>query len=242
MANAGAQEEKGMDVLSRIIGVFASPKETFKDLNKRPTWLVPFIILAAAAIVMQYLLHDIGIQDQMARMEASGHLTAEQLQTQQDRMTGPMAYIGLVFAPIAMLVVYAIQAGLLLFTGNVAAGGSSTFKKMLSLATWSSLVGVIGIALSTALILSRGTSVGATISPAAFLTTPTAETPPTALFRLLSKFDPITIWQMALWVVGVSVMYQFTTKKSAILVGSLWAAWIILSVALGGVFSKMFGM
>jgi hypothetical protein len=241
MANAGSQEEKGMDVLSRIIGVFASPKETFKDLDRRPTWLVPFIIVVIMATVMQLLLHDIGIQDQMARMEASGRLTAEQLETQQGRMAGPTGYIGLVFAPIVMLVVYSVLAGLLLFSGNTIAGGSSTFKKMFSLVTWSSLVGLASMAASTALVISKGTSIGATISPAAFLTAPTAEAPPTVLFRLLSKIDPFTIWQLGLWVVGISVMYKFTVKKSLIVVGSLWAVWIVLSVALGGVFSK-FGM
>jgi len=230
-----------MDVLSRIIGVFASPKETFTDVDRRPTWLVPFIIVAVAAIIMQVLLHDIGIQDQMARMEASGRLTAEQLETQQARMSGTAGYIGLVFAPIGMLVVYAVLAGLLLFSGNTAAGGSSTFKKMFALVNWSSLIGLVSMAVTAAVILSKGTTIGATISPAAFLQAPTAGTPPTVLFRLLSKLDPFTIWQLGLWVVGISVMYKFTVKKSMIVVGSLWAVWIVISVALGGVLSK-FGM
>jgi hypothetical protein len=103
MANTDSQKEKGMDVLSRIVGVFASPKETFTDLDRRPTWLLPFIILVVAAIAMQLLIHDISIQDNLARIEASGRLTQEQLEARQAQLSGPASYIGLVFSPIAIL-------------------------------------------------------------------------------------------------------------------------------------------
>ncbi|HEX9934061.1 MAG TPA: Yip1 family protein [bacterium] len=239
MADTDSQKEKGMDVLSRIVGVFASPKETFTDLDRRPTWLLPFIILVVAVIAMQLLIHDISIQDNLARIEASGRLTQEQLDARQAQLSGPASYIGLVFSPIGILFVWCVMAGLLLFGGNTILGGSSTFKKMLALVSWSSLIGIISMVINIILILSEGTSQGVTISPAYFLpAAPLGEAPP-VLYRFLSKFDPFTIWQMVLWTIGVSVMYKFTVKKSALFVGTLWVLWILLSVALGGLFYKI---
>jgi hypothetical protein len=110
---------------------------------------------------------------------------------------------------------------------------------MLALVSWSSLIGIISMVINIVLILSKGTSQGVTVSLAAFLpAAPLGEAPP-ILNRFLSKFDPFTIWQMVLWTIGVSVMYKFTMKKSALFVGTLWVLWILLSVALGGLFYKI---
>ena len=232
--------EKEMGVLSRIIGVFSSPRETFVSLDRRPTWLVPFIILVIAVVVMQVTLRGVQAQEMVARLEARG-MPQEQIEAIQARMQGPASYIGLVVAPIFMLIVWAVIAGLLWFGGNTIMGGTSTFKKMFSLVAWSGLIGFLGIAVKTFLILSKGTTVGVTTSLAAFLPSPELGAAPGILYRLLSKFDLFTIWEMVLWTIGISVMYKFTMKKSACLVGTLWILWIVVSVALGGVFAR-FGM
>jgi hypothetical protein len=241
MSNSGTEKEMG--VFSRILGVFTAPGETFASLDKKPTWLVPFIIMIAAVTVMQVLTSDIAIRDRTqtvtARMEARG-ATPDQIENAQNSMQKG-AKFGYVSAPIVILVMWLVMAGVLLFGGNIIMGGSSSFKKMLSLVSWSSLIGIVAMLVMTPLILSKQTTVGVTTSLAAFLTPPTPEAPPTALYRLLSKFDVFTVWQMILWTIGISVFYKFSVKKSALLIGGIWILWIVISVALGGLFSN-FGM
>jgi hypothetical protein len=232
--------EKEMGAVARIIGIFSSPKETFQSIDRKPTWLVPFIITIIFVTVYQFVTMDIGMADRMAMMEARG-TPAEQMQMAEQQMAGPMKYIGFAIAPIATLAFWAILAGILLFGGNTIMGGDSKFKKMFALVSWSSLVGIVGGLLKMFLILQKGTTHGITTSLAILVPTPPiGETPP-ILYRILTKFDLFTIWNLVLWVIGLSVIYKFTTKKSATLVITLQVIWIIISVALGGLFAN-FGM
>lgn len=230
---------KEMGVFGRIVGIFSSPKETFESIDRKPTWLVPFIIVTLFAILSQLIVLDIGIADRMEIMRAQ-EMSAQQLEAAEAQMAGPMRYIGPIVSPIFILLIWAIFAGILLFGGNTVMGGESKFKKMFSMVAWTSLIGVVGGALKTLLILSKGTSVGVVTSLAILLPTP-APGQTTTLWRLLERFDVFSIWNLVLWVIGISVIYKFSIKKSATFIIILWAIYIILAVILGGVFGSMFG-
>ena len=238
--SAEAVSTKEMGVFSRIIGIFASPKETFESLDRKPTWLVPFIIVTVLAIALQLLVIDIAMKDQVAKYEARG-VPQEQLDIMQQHMTGPAKYIQLAVIPVATLAVWAILGGILLMGTNTIMGGNATFKKIYSLLAWQSLIGMAGGVLKTILILSKGTSIGVTTSLAILLPTPPLDKTAPVLYRLLSKLDVFTIWGLVLWVIGLSVMGKISTNKSATFVISLWVLWIAVSVALGGVLGPMFG-
>ena len=42
--------------LARMTGVIASPKATFTDIARRPTWAAPFVTLCLLAVVVSGLL------------------------------------------------------------------------------------------------------------------------------------------------------------------------------------------
>jgi hypothetical protein len=232
-----AKKETGF--FEKLAGIFISPRETFEALDRKPTWLVPFIIVAAAVLVMTVLTRDIGMQDMLARFEASD-MPQEQIDRIVEQSQGPGRYIQMAVVPVFMVVAWCFFAGVLLFTGNTILGGKSTFKKLLSMVSWSSLIGLLSAAIHTALIITKGTSQGVTTSLALLLADPEPGAKPSFLFRLLSKFDFFTIWEMVLWAIGTSVLYRFSMKKSAGMVAVLWVLWVIISVSLGGLFQ--FGM
>jgi hypothetical protein len=120
-------------------------------------------------------------------------------------------------------------------------GGETKFKKVFSVMAWSSLVGMVGQILKTFLILSKGTSRGVVTSLAILMPTPELGEKTPILYRFLSRFDLFTIWELIIWIIGLAVIYRFETKKSAMLVLSLWAIWVLISVALGGLLGGMFG-
>ncbi len=232
-------EGKEMGVIGRIVGIFSSPKETFESIDRKPTWLIPFIISIVVTVVLQFLILDIGIADRMEMMRAQ-EMSAQQLEAAEAQMAGPMRYIGIIAIPIVVLIIWAILAGILLFGGNTIMGGESKFKKMLSMVAWTSLIGVVGGTLKTLLILSKGTAHGVVTSLAILLPTP-APGQATTLYRLLDRFDVFSIWNLVLWIIGISVIYKFKIKKSATFIIILWAVYIVLAVLLGGVFGSMFG-
>jgi hypothetical protein len=238
--NTETDSIKETGALSKVVGIFTSPRETFKSIDQKPTWLVPFLIVVILSVVMQFLVMDIGMKDQIARMEAR-NTPAAQIEAMQSRMEGPWKYIGVAFVPVAILAVWAVLAGILLFGGNTMMGGETKFKKVFSVMAWSSLVGMVGQILKTFLILSKGTSRGVVTSLAILLPTPELGEKTPILYRFLSRFDLFTIWELIIWIIGLAVIYRFETKKSAMLVLSLWVIWVLISVALGGLLGGMFG-
>jgi len=129
------------------------------------------------------------------------------------------------------------MSGIFLFAGNTILGGSSRFWTLFSMIGWSSMVGMLGGLLNTVLVLMKKTAHGVTTSLAMLLPTPNVGEKPSALYRLLSQFDLFMIWQVALWIIGLSVLYKITKGKAAAVVLTLWGLWIVLAVVLGGLFS-----
>ena len=231
---------KEMGAMSRIVGVFTSPRETFESIDRKPTWLVPFLIIVILSMVMQFMVLDIGIKDRLAGMEAQD-IPAERYEAAKAQMEGPMRFIGIAMVPIGVLVVWAIVAGIYLFAGNTIMGGESKFKKVFSIVAWSSFIGLVGGILKIFLIMSKGTTRGVDTSLSILMPLPELGQSPSYLYRFLQRFDLFTIWNLVLWVIGFAVIFRFNTKKSATLVLSVWAVYIVLVVVLGGALSSVFG-
>ncbi len=233
-------EEKKMGAFAKLVGVLTSPTETFKSINTRPTWLVPFIVFTIGILAIQYFVMDYAFADQIKIMEARG-MDPQQIELASQHMQGAARYVQFVLIPIATLIVWLIIAGVLLFTGNVIMGGEAKFKNVMAVVAWSAPVTLVGGMLKASLIVVKETTIGVTTSLAAIMPTPAIGKAPSILYRFLSKFDIFTIWQIVLWSIGLAVVYNFTIKKSGTLVGVVWGVWIVISVALSGLFQGMVG-
>ena len=234
---------KEMGALSRIVGVFTSPRETFESIDRKPTWLVPFLFLAILAIILSILVMDIVGEHQMKVLEAR-ELPAAQMEAARARMEGPLRYVNLLFIPVMYLLVWVIISFVFWFSGNTILGGDIKFKKVFSVIAWSGLVSDwqgIGSVLKTLLIKMKGSVQGVQTSLAMILPTPEIGKPSTVMYRLLSRFDIFMIWQLVLWIIAFSVIYRFSIKKSTTLVLSVWIIWILIAVGLGG-FLSTFGV
>ena len=237
--NEESSTVKEMSVWNKIIGIFTSPREALESINQKPTWLIPFIIGLIFFFIFQYATMDIQMDYQIAKLEAKD-LPAEQLAVTQNQMQGPVKYLGFIFGPIAMLIIWAAYAGCFLLFGNWMIGGDSNFKKMFSIVSWTSLVGIISLILMTFLIVSKGTMHGIALDLSLLLPTPAIGAQPGLLYLILSKIDFIVIWQVILWTIGLSVTYNTTTKKAAAPILTLWGLWIVISIAFTSVFGNMF--
>jgi hypothetical protein len=236
-AESGAVKE--LSVWDKIIGIFTSPREALVSINQNPTWLIPFIIGLVFFFIFQYATVDYQMDYQIAKLEAK-ELPAEQFAAAQSQMQGPVKYLGFIFGPIVMLIIWAAYAGCFLLFGNWMIGGESNFKKMFSMVSWTSLVGIISLILMTFLITSKGTMHGVALDLSLLLPTPAIGAQPGLLYLFLSKIDFIVIWQVILWIIGLSVIYNTTTKKAAVPILTLWGLWIVISITFTSVFGNMF--
>ena len=233
------EEVQEMGAVARIFGIYFSPRKTFEYLRTKPKWLLPFIIICLVALLSNYLAKDIAIQEQKERVQMSERLTEEQKDQYLERIeasaSGWQSYIQLLATPVVIFIILAMVAGIFLFFGNMLFGGQASFRQMLSLNTHAGLVAVPGAIVKVPIMLAQGTTKVQT-SLAVLLS---ADAEGTVLYRLLSKFCIFTIWEVILLIIGVSVIYRFSNGKSSTMVLILWAVWIIVSVALGGVFRSL---
>ena len=231
----------GMSTMQKIIGIYTAPRQTFEAIDQNPTWFLPFIIGIVFFLIFQFLTVDMQMDYRLELMEARGDIPQEQMELAKSQMQGPVKYIGYIAGPIVWLIMILIIAALFYVAGNLMIGGDSSFKKVFAIVAWTGLIGVVSLIIMTLLILSKGTMHGVALDLSILLDTPAVGEEKSILFRLLSKFDIFVIWQIVLYIIGMSVTYKSTVQKAAVPILSLWALWIIISVAFGGFFEK-FGM
>lgn len=233
------QEEKTLGGASKIINLFFEPKKVFESLKIKPTWLVPFIIVAILGIGSFYFTYPLMMKQQVEKIRENEKIPDEQKQKIIEKMTEqnhPPLW-QLPFAPVGVIVVFAIVSAVLFFVFNVLLGGDSTFRRVFSVFCYSSLIGIPSMVVKFPLTMMKQ-DLNVQTSLALLLS---ADSKDTFLYRVLSGFDIFTLWQVILISIGMGVLYSYTTKKAFTVVFVLWVLLILgmsgLSSLLGGMFS-----
>jgi tryptophan-rich sensory protein len=223
-----------MTIGTKIIAVFTSPKKAFEIIAEKPDWLAPMIamviigILFAVTVVPKVVM-PAQIEQVTEQMRDRG-ATDEQIEQTVKIMTGPITTIfgvvgALLGTPITLLVISGILFGVCsLF------GGQAKFLQVFSAYTYAGLIaslgGIVkGILMWTQQSIHVGTSLALLLSE---------DLSKTFLYRLLGHFDLFTLWQLGALIIGLAVIYRWKATKAAGIVLSLWALWVLLASALGG--------
>src|SRR5271157_1577100 len=93
-----AEPRAAISPLGRVVGVLFSPKATFEDIVRKPTWLLPLVIMAvlgllAAVSLNQRMNWRDYVSQQIEKSSRASQLTPEQKQQQIEA--------GAKFAPIS---------------------------------------------------------------------------------------------------------------------------------------------
>lgn len=228
-----------MNAVQRITGIFTSPRETLESIDRKPTWLVPYLIVILLVIAQQLIIMDIAIEDRFTIMEAKG-TPQEQIDAGREQVNSPFKYISIPFIPIVTLALWAIFAGIFLGAGNLIIGGNTTFKKMFSVVSWTSVIAILSTPLLTFLILNKGTSLGVGFDLSILLpAVPLGESKP-FLHLLFARFDLFVIWQLVLWIIGLSVLYKTPVSKAATPIIILWVLYAAAAIAVTNLLSGLF--
>ncbi len=233
-------EEKPMGGAAKLFNLFFEPKRVFESLKIKPTWLVPFIIIALLGIGFFYTTYPYIMNQQVERIKDNDKIPEEQKQTIIDKMTEsshPPVW-QLCLAPAGTIVTLALVAVILFFVFNVILGGDSSFRRVFSVYCYSSLVAIPTMIVKYPLIMLKK-DINVQTSLALLLS---ADSKNSFFYSVLSSFDIFTIWQVILVSLGMGVMYRYSTKKAFSAVLVLWIIWILAKSALSSVFGGMFGL
>jgi len=231
-------EEKPMGGASKVLNIFFEPRKVFESLRNKPTWLVPYIIVALLGIGSFYFTYPFIMNQQVEKIRENDKIPEEQKQTIIEKMTEqnhpPLWQIP--FAPVGALIVFAILAGVLFFVFNVILGGDSTFRRVFSVYCYSNLIAIPAMIVKFPLIMMKK-DIGVQTSLALLLST---DSKGTFLYRTLSGFDIFNLWQVILVSIGLGVLYRYTTKKAFTVVFVLWILLILGMSGLSSLFGGMF--
>jgi len=232
--NAAGGEE--LSVVQKVVGVFTSPGETFKSIDLRPTWVVPLLLAIAVSVVFVYLANDVILDETMIQQEeamAERGMDPEQMDealAQVEKWTPISVWV---FTFIGTPVVLVIVSAVYRFVGNVVLGGKASFKKVLSVTAWSWLIFSLAGLVMLPLVLSQET-MQISFSLATFLPD---ESRTTFLYKFLQKIEIFSIWWLAVYSIGLSIIYRMETKKMAIAVSAVYLIYAVVGSALGAMFS-----
>ena len=217
--------------MKNILGVFASPGETFGRLKEKPTWLIPLVIVVGFGVLSSAALYrKVIVPTQIERIASNPDIPEEQMVKIKKTMGGTRGMVMALVGPaVAVPIVSCILAGLLLALSSIL-GGDATFKKTFSLICHCSLIGVLASIIKVPIMFAKGSM---SVHTSLALIVPNMATT-SKVFQLLSKVDVFTIWQVYLVGLGLSVMSGIATKKSVISIFLLWAVWVAISVFLLG--------
>jgi len=123
----------------------------------------------------------------------------------------------------------------LYFVFSILLGGNSSFKRVLGVYSYSSLIAIPSAIVTVPLAFAKETS-KISLSPALLLSAEKAET---FLGSFLSQFGFFALWQYILVSVGLSLVYKFSKGRSFVTLGILWLVASVLIALFSNIFKGL---
>jgi len=237
--------QKPINHFGRIIGVFFSPKATFEDVVRRPSWIVPVILMTVLGLGVGFVMNQrINWRDVASkRIEESSRasqLTPEQKEQQlamSDKISPPIAYaIGLLGPILAVLIV----GGVMLLAYNLLGGANANFSVAMGIVSHAYIVTMISSLLFILVLYLREPGTINLDNPVA--TNLGAFLPDTSakwVLKLGSAIDVFSFWVLFLIALGFSAFNPRKLKLGSSLgiAFAVWAAYEVCRVGISFIFS-----
>jgi len=239
-----ADSPKPLSEVSRIAGVFASPKPAFADIVARPHFYVPIILVCLASLCMIFLFSEhVGFErmfqqqmDQNPRMQSMTPEQREQAMRMSMKIGKPATYVAVVvIPPISVLVI----AGVLMFIANSMLGSELRYGQMAAITAYSMLTSLVSVALSIIVMFVRNPEDFDLKNPLAFNVGAflNADTTPKWLLSFCTSIDLFSFWTMALIAIGIAAgSRKVSFSKALVAVMIPWAIYVVLKSAGAGIF------
>lgn len=227
-------QPQDLSLVNRMIRVFSAPSETFEAVGMRHSWLdwfVPVVLVIALSLVALQITMPVIMETQKEVLqERLKDMPEEQRQQSMEMMQKTGGIASMVAVPVLGFILLFIIAGILLLIARYGLGGEVSYGQMLAVWGYSSLIGIIGIIVRTPLMLAKETAM---VHTGLGMLVPD-EMMKTFLGRVLAGVDLFTFWQLCVASVGMAVLTRNSTSKALVFLLILWAIWILIQAALGG--------
>jgi hypothetical protein len=235
---APATPETPKGLLSRVLGVFFSPRATFGDVAARPRALGALavgsfvVVLGLFALFSTEVGQQAWIDQQVRGSESFGRTMTDQQIQGMERIAPYIGYIVVVGYLIVIPIFVAMTSGILLGVFNALLGGDATFKQVFAVVSHAGLVTALQTVFAMPLdymreTLSSPTNLGVFLP---FLDEMSF------LGRLFGMLDLFYIWWLVTLSIGLGVLYK---RKTGPIATSLLIVYFVIVLAIAAVRSAL---
>jgi len=228
----------------RLIGVFFSPKSTFEDIVRRPSWILPVILMTVLGFALAFVMNQkVNWRDVASkRIEESpraANLSAEQKEQQlamSEKISPAIAYCFGVLWPILQAL---LVAAVMLLAFNLIGGAGARFSTSMGIVSHAyfpwilySLLYILILYLKVPGTVDLENPIATNVG--AFL----PESTPKALMSLAQSIDVFSIWTLLLLSIGFTAVSPKKLKGKALgIVISVWAIYVAVKMGAAWIFS-----
>ena len=242
---AAPEPQPPINYFGRIVGVLFSPKNTFDDIAKKPSWIVPVVILTLLSIVICIGLnqrmnwHDF-IGQQIEKSSGASQLSAEQKEQRIEagaKFAPIFTYVFGIPGPfVAVLVIALVMMG----AYNLLAGASVSYGTSLGIVSHAFVPSIVSSLLFLLILFLKPPGTFDLDNPVAtnigaFLPEESAKW----LVKLCTSIDLFSLWILILIAIGFAAANPKKLRggKSYTIAFSVWAVFVILRVGWAFIFS-----
>ena len=240
-----AQSQPAISPFGRVVGVFFSPKATFEDIVRKPSWMLPVALITLFSLAVCFAINQRinwreYIGQQIERSPQAANMSAEQKQQRIEggaKFAGPFTYVvGLVAPIIAALVVGLVMWGAF----NLLAGANTNFGTSFAITAHTFLTGLVNSVLFLLVLYLKPFGTVDLDNPVA--TNLAAVLPDDAakwLVALLKSIDIFTFWNLILLAIGFAATNpkKLRGSKAFSIALSVWAVYVVCRVGWAWIFS-----
>jgi hypothetical protein len=242
---AGAQPRAAISPLGRIVGVLFSPKATFEDIVRKPSWLLPLVIMAvlgllAAVSLNQRMNWRDYVSQQIEKSSRASQLTPEQKQQQIEAGAKFAPISSYIFGAPAPIVILLVVALVMWGSYNLLGGANTDFKTSLGIVSHAFVPSYIGSLLLLLVLFLKPAGTVDLQNPvatnvAAFL----PDDVPKWLDALCKNVDIFVIWILVLIAIGFAATNPKKLKggKSFTIAVTVMAVYVVLRMGIAFIFS-----
>jgi hypothetical protein len=227
-----------LSAVQRIAGVFFSPGETFADIARAPSWVMPIVLLTVlslvvCAVMMQRVDWNGFLEKQMSKSARFEQLSSAQKAQQLSIASKIIPYqvygIGFLGSLLGAVIIGAVYLGVF----NLFLGAGIKFKTAFGITAHAMLVGLVS---SPLLIIVMFLKPFGEVDPEHLIASNVGEflsnELPKWLLKLTGALDIFTFWLLALLVIGFAAANPRKISKGGAVgvVFGVWAVFVLVKV------------
>jgi hypothetical protein len=219
------------NLISRLVGVIFSPRDTFTKIVARPAWAGALGLVTVIIAVLSYvfLSTEVGqsawLDQQVRQTEAFSGAVTEQQYTMFEAMAPTVRYWGAGFTLLLVPIFNLIIAGILLAVFNALLGGSASFKQVAAVLAHSGAVSIVQQIFIFPLNYARESMSSATNLG---LLVPFLDEG-NLLARFLGTIDLFIIWWLVVLAIGIGVLFR---RKTAPIFWSFMGVYVVIALVI----------